>query len=53
MDLGCGVGNLTKKIRELSKGKVTGIDPSVKGSPGPSSRQQKSTLVSLRVQVSR
>ena len=26
LDLGCGVGNLTKKIRELTKGKVVGID---------------------------
>jgi len=28
LDLGCGVGNLTRKIGEISKGKVVGIDPS-------------------------
>lgn len=28
LDLGCGVGNLTMKIREITKGKVMGIDPS-------------------------
>lgn len=28
LDLGCGVGNLTRKIREITKGKVTGIDSS-------------------------
>ena len=28
LDLGCGVGNLTRKIREITKGKVVGIDPS-------------------------
>lgn len=28
LDLGCGVGNLTRKIREISKGRVVGIDPS-------------------------
>ncbi|MBA1340524.1 MAG: Trans-aconitate 2-methyltransferase [ANME-2 cluster archaeon] len=28
LDLGCGAGNLTGKIREITDGKVTGIDPS-------------------------
>ena len=28
LDLGCGVGNLTRMIREITKGKVVGIDPS-------------------------
>ena len=28
LDLGCGVGNLTEKIKEMTKGKVIGIDPS-------------------------
>lgn len=28
LDLGCGVGNFTRKIREISKGKIVGIDPS-------------------------
>ncbi len=28
LDLGCGVGNLTLKIREITKAKVIGIDPS-------------------------
>ena len=28
LDLGCGVGNLTKMIREITKGKVVGVDPS-------------------------
>ncbi len=28
LDLGCGVGSLTRKIREMSKGRVVGIDPS-------------------------
>lgn len=28
LDLGCGVGNLTRKIKEITKGKVVGIDPS-------------------------
>lgn len=28
LDLGCGAGNLTGKIREIIDGKVTGIDPS-------------------------
>jgi len=26
LDLGCGVGNLTRKIRKMTKGKVVGID---------------------------
>jgi trans-aconitate 2-methyltransferase len=28
LDVGCGVGNLTRKIREITKGRVVGIDPS-------------------------
>ena len=28
LDLGCGAGNLTGKIRKITDGKVTGIDPS-------------------------
>jgi len=28
LDLGCGTGHLTKKIRSLTNGKVVGIDPS-------------------------
>jgi len=28
LDLGCGVGNLTRKIKEITNGKVVGIDPS-------------------------
>lgn len=28
LDLGCGVGNLTREIRAITKGKVVGIDPS-------------------------
>ena len=28
LDLGCGVGNLTRKIKEMTDGKVVGIDPS-------------------------
>lgn len=28
LDLGCGVGNLTSKIREITNGQVVGIDPS-------------------------
>jgi len=28
LDLGCGVGNLTRKIRAITKGKIIGIDPS-------------------------
>jgi trans-aconitate 2-methyltransferase len=28
LDLGCGVGNLTRKIREVTKGNIVGIDPS-------------------------
>lgn len=28
LDLGCGVGNLTRRIREITKGKIVGIDPS-------------------------
>jgi ubiquinone/menaquinone biosynthesis C-methylase UbiE len=28
LDLGCGVGNLTRKIREMTKGEVVGVDPS-------------------------
>jgi len=28
LDLGCGTGNLTGKIRKVTDGKVTGIDPS-------------------------
>lgn len=28
LDLGCGVGNLTRKIRGITKGKIIGIDPS-------------------------
>lgn len=28
LDLGCGTGNLTRKIRKMTKGKVVGIDPS-------------------------
>lgn len=28
LDLGCGAGNLTGKIRGITEGKVTGIDPS-------------------------
>jgi len=28
LDLGCGTGRLTRKIRSLTKGKVVGIDPS-------------------------
>ena len=39
LDLGCGVGNLTKKIREISKGKVVGIDPSDKMISEAKSRQ--------------
>jgi ubiquinone/menaquinone biosynthesis C-methylase UbiE len=27
LDLGCGVGNQTRKIRRLTGGKVVGIDP--------------------------
>jgi len=39
LDVGCGVGNLTKKIREISKGKVVGIDPSEKMISEARSRQ--------------
>lgn len=28
LDLGCGAGNLTRKIREITKGRVIGVDPS-------------------------
>ncbi len=28
LDLGCGAGNLTQKIREFTTGKVVGVDPS-------------------------
>ena len=28
LDLGCGVGNITRKIRKMTTGKVVGIDPS-------------------------
>lgn len=28
LDLGCGVGNLARRIREITKGRVVGIDPS-------------------------
>lgn len=28
LDLGCGAGNLTQKIREITTGKVVGMDPS-------------------------
>ncbi len=28
LDLGCGVGSLTRKIKEITNGKVVGIDPS-------------------------
>ncbi len=28
LDLGCGTGHLTRKIRNLTKGRVVGIDPS-------------------------
>ncbi len=28
LDLGCGTGKLTRKIRKLTKGKVVGVDPS-------------------------
>lgn len=28
LDLGCGAGNLTRKIRELTTGRVVGVDPS-------------------------
>ncbi len=28
LDLGCGAGNLTHKIREITTGKVVGVDPS-------------------------
>jgi trans-aconitate methyltransferase len=28
LDLGCGVGNLTGKIRKMTRGRVVGIDPS-------------------------
>ncbi len=30
LDIGCGVGNITSKIRELTNGLVVGVDPSVK-----------------------
>ncbi len=39
LDLGCGVGNLTRKIREITRGKVVGIDLSegmIKESKGKS-----------------
>jgi len=28
LDLGCGIGHLTKKIRSLTNEKVVGVDPS-------------------------
>ncbi len=28
LDLGCGVGNITREIRKITKSKVVGIDPS-------------------------
>jgi ubiquinone/menaquinone biosynthesis C-methylase UbiE len=28
LDLGCGAGNLTRKIREITTGRVVGVDPS-------------------------
>ncbi len=28
LDLGCGVGNLTKMLKEITEGKVVGVDPS-------------------------
>jgi malonyl-CoA O-methyltransferase len=28
LDLGCGIGNLTKMIREITKGKIVEVDPS-------------------------
>src|SRR6266571_4624037 len=28
LDLGCGTGNLTRRIRQLTSGPVTGVDPS-------------------------
>ena len=28
LDLGCGVGNITRRIRKMTTGKVVGIDPS-------------------------
>jgi ubiquinone/menaquinone biosynthesis C-methylase UbiE len=27
IDLGCGVGNLTRKLRELTNGRIVGVDP--------------------------
>jgi len=28
LDMGCGTGNLTEKIREMTGGRVVGVDPS-------------------------
>ncbi|MEW5801681.1 MAG: methyltransferase domain-containing protein [bacterium] len=44
LDIGCGVGNLTRKIRELSKGRVVGIDPSEKMIAEARSRQADITF---------
>lgn len=27
LDLGCGTGTLTRKIREITRGRVVGVDP--------------------------
>ena len=49
LDLGCGVGNLTGKIRSLTSGEVVGIDPS-EGMINEAKKQYKNININFKVQ---
>ena len=49
LDLGCGVGNLTAKIRSITAGDVVGIDPS-EGMISEAKRQYKHANITFKVQ---
>jgi trans-aconitate methyltransferase len=49
LDLGCGVGNLTEKIRSLTSGEVVGIDLS-EGMINEAKRQYKHANITFKVQ---
>jgi len=48
LDLGCGTGNLTRKIRGMTAGRVAGIDPS-EGMIGAAANQGKHDNISYAV----